>query len=82
MPDVIDFLVLRQQFDDAKHRRWNIGRCSRIHFSDFMVKIPCYFNRMYDKYPFAMCLDPHSLPCVRSLDNKIKNPCYFKKRLP
>uniref|UniRef100_A0A8C3E6V3 PH-interacting protein n=1 Tax=Corvus moneduloides TaxID=1196302 RepID=A0A8C3E6V3_CORMO len=25
MPDVIDFLVLRQQFDDAKHRRWNIG---------------------------------------------------------
>ncbi|POI29070.1 hypothetical protein CIB84_007180, partial [Bambusicola thoracicus] len=24
MPDVIDFLVLRQQFDDAKHRRWNI----------------------------------------------------------
>lgn len=26
MPDVIDFLVLRQQFDDAKHRRWNIGK--------------------------------------------------------
>ncbi|XP_055289683.1 PH-interacting protein isoform X4 [Moschus berezovskii] len=25
MPDVIDFLVLRQQFDDAKYRRWNIG---------------------------------------------------------
>ncbi|XP_048361765.1 PH-interacting protein [Sphaerodactylus townsendi] len=25
MPDVIDFLVLRQQFDDARHRRWNIG---------------------------------------------------------
>lgn len=25
MPDVIDFLILRQQFDDAKHRRWNIG---------------------------------------------------------
>ncbi|XP_075001457.1 PH-interacting protein isoform X7 [Calonectris borealis] len=25
MPDVIDFLVLRQQFDDAKHRRWNIA---------------------------------------------------------
>nr|XP_037858108.1 PH-interacting protein isoform X5 [Chlorocebus sabaeus] len=24
MPDVIDFLVLRQQFDDAKYRRWNI----------------------------------------------------------
>ncbi|XP_024852692.1 PH-interacting protein isoform X4 [Bos indicus] len=25
MPDVIDFLVLRQQFEDAKYRRWNIG---------------------------------------------------------
>ncbi|EPQ04764.1 PH-interacting protein [Myotis brandtii] len=25
MPDVIDFLVLRQQFDDARYRRWNIG---------------------------------------------------------
>ncbi|XP_030054921.1 PH-interacting protein [Microcaecilia unicolor] len=25
MPDVIDFLVLRQQFDDARHRQWNIG---------------------------------------------------------
>nr|XP_012997051.1 PH-interacting protein [Cavia porcellus] len=25
MPDVIDFLVLRQQFDDAKYRRWNIA---------------------------------------------------------
>ncbi|XP_048841847.1 PH-interacting protein [Brienomyrus brachyistius] len=25
MPDVIDFLVLRQQFDDARHRQWRIG---------------------------------------------------------
>ncbi|XP_055492061.1 PH-interacting protein isoform X1 [Leucoraja erinacea] len=25
MPDVIDFLVLRQQFDDTKTRRWKIG---------------------------------------------------------
>ncbi|XP_078504227.1 PH-interacting protein isoform X2 [Lissotriton helveticus] len=25
MPDVIDFLVLRQQFEDARHRHWNIG---------------------------------------------------------
>lgn len=82
MPDVIDFLVLRQQFDDAKHRRWNIGRFSRILFSDFMIKIPCDFNRMYDKHPFAMYLEPHSLPCVMSLENKIKNPCYFEKCFP
>ncbi|XP_069743525.1 PH-interacting protein isoform X2 [Narcine bancroftii] len=25
MPDVIDFLVLRQQFDETKNRRWKIG---------------------------------------------------------
>ncbi|XP_064412563.1 PH-interacting protein [Latimeria chalumnae] len=25
MPDVIDFLVLRQQFDEARNRQWNIG---------------------------------------------------------
>uniref|UniRef100_A0A8C9SP74 Pleckstrin homology domain interacting protein n=1 Tax=Scleropages formosus TaxID=113540 RepID=A0A8C9SP74_SCLFO len=25
MPDVIDFLVLRQQFDDVRHRQWRIG---------------------------------------------------------
>ncbi|XP_064196631.1 PH-interacting protein isoform X3 [Anguilla rostrata] len=25
MPDVIDFLVLRQQFDDARDRQWRIG---------------------------------------------------------
>ncbi|XP_062406416.1 PH-interacting protein isoform X3 [Sardina pilchardus] len=25
MPDVIDFLVLRQQFDEAKERQWQIG---------------------------------------------------------
>ncbi|XP_015203672.1 PH-interacting protein isoform X1 [Lepisosteus oculatus] len=25
MPDVIDFLVLRQQFDDARNRQWSIG---------------------------------------------------------
>lgn len=26
MPDVIDFLVLRQQFDNARKRQWSIGR--------------------------------------------------------
>ncbi|CAJ0923421.1 unnamed protein product [Ranitomeya imitator] len=25
MPDVIDFLVLRQQFDEARRRQWKIG---------------------------------------------------------
>lgn len=25
MPDVIDFLVLRQQFDEARRRHWSIG---------------------------------------------------------
>lgn len=35
MPDVIDFLVLRQQFDDAKHRRWNIGELWGVFWCDF-----------------------------------------------
>lgn len=26
MPDVIDFLVLRQQFDNARKRQWSIGQ--------------------------------------------------------
>lgn len=25
MPDVIDFLVLRQFYDDAKKRNWKVG---------------------------------------------------------
>lgn len=38
MPDVIDFLVLRQQFDDAKHRRWNIGElCGEFFCVIFML---------------------------------------------
>lgn len=27
MPDVIDFLVLRQQFENARKRQWSIGEC-------------------------------------------------------
>lgn len=26
MPDVIDFLILRQQFDNARKRQWSIGQ--------------------------------------------------------
>lgn len=37
MPDVIDFLVLRQQFDDAKHRRWNIGELCGEFFGVLLV---------------------------------------------
>lgn len=39
MPDVIDFLVLRQQFDDAKHRRWNIGEL----WGEFFGGVYCFF---------------------------------------
>lgn len=39
MPDVIDFLVLRQQFDNARKRQWSIGRllllsCSGTNMAD------------------------------------------------
>lgn len=43
MPDVIDFLVLRQQFDDAKHRRWNIGELCGEDF--FGVALFAFFSK-------------------------------------
>lgn len=30
MPDVIDFLVLRQQFDNARRRQWTIGQINSL----------------------------------------------------
>lgn len=40
MPDVIDFLVLRQQFDNARQRQWMIGLCySASKYLDFSVNI-------------------------------------------
>jgi len=32
MPDVIDFLVLHQFYNEAKERNWQIGDYSFLHF--------------------------------------------------
>lgn len=43
MPDVIDFLVLRQQFDNARQRNWMIGQC--VMFISFGVNVLSVYDR-------------------------------------
>ncbi|XP_071268512.1 PH-interacting protein isoform X3 [Salvelinus alpinus] len=47
MPDVIDFLVLRQQFDDARVRHWTIGDRFRSVIDDAW-----WFGTIEDQEPF------------------------------
>ena len=42
MPDVIDFLVLRQQFDDGRDREWTIGQ-SLLSFPPLLSLSPFLF---------------------------------------
>lgn len=51
MPDVIDFLVLRQQFDNARKRQWSIGKlstkaaCVSVKRRHFSRDLPCAGDR-------------------------------------
>ncbi|KAL0967139.1 hypothetical protein UPYG_G00248290 [Umbra pygmaea] len=47
MPDVIDFLVLRQQFDNARNRHWTIGDRFRSVIDDAW-----WFGTIEDQEPF------------------------------
>lgn len=43
MPDVIDFLVLHQFYNEAKERNWQIGNDFHFHmFAEFL----CLLNRL------------------------------------
>uniref|UniRef100_A0A8C2EB56 Bromodomain and WD repeat domain containing 1 n=1 Tax=Cyprinus carpio TaxID=7962 RepID=A0A8C2EB56_CYPCA len=44
MPDVIDFLVLRQSYDEARHRVWTSIRISRQPFSWFLTSSFCRWD--------------------------------------
>lgn len=52
MPDVIDFLVLRQQFDNARKRQWSIGLSVLPFLTDLLNTVCriCNEYQIYDKY--------------------------------
>uniref|UniRef100_A0A3B3QSS9 Pleckstrin homology domain interacting protein n=1 Tax=Paramormyrops kingsleyae TaxID=1676925 RepID=A0A3B3QSS9_9TELE len=63
MPDVIDFLVLRQQFDDARHRQWRIDRFRSV------IDDAWWFGTIESQEPFQSQYPDSLFQCYNVWDN-------------